>query len=224
MQCIISVSISFSRGFHSCLWCVCCSMADNITSVITSYQDRLKGLTNVPATTYGRAVIGEDGVANKLFLAFLFADKEFAVQFLKDTGLLRLSVVCNVCDTLWTTRSVSSTSALGFTRTRWTVRGARLSLSLIPTIGRGSTSSISFSKCSLHNVAMRMSTSSQSSCTSRRTQTGASLLLPRGIVPRDSLLPRIYYYMRRRSTQVSNSFPHYGWRVTDYVSGLCPYT
>jgi hypothetical protein len=75
---------------------VCVCTAGNITSVITSYQDRLKGLTNVPATTYGRAVIGEDGVANKLFLAFLFADKEVAIQFLKDTGLLRLSVVCSV--------------------------------------------------------------------------------------------------------------------------------
>jgi hypothetical protein len=55
---------------------VCISMASSITSVIHTYQDRLKGLSYVPATTYGHAAIGEDGLSNKLFLAFLFADKE----------------------------------------------------------------------------------------------------------------------------------------------------
>ena len=38
-----------------------------------------------------------DGVAKKLFLAFLFSDKEVGIQFLKDLGLLRSSVVCSVC-------------------------------------------------------------------------------------------------------------------------------
>ena len=56
------------------------TMAANVTTVIRSYHERLKGLRCVPATAYKRAAIGEHGVANKVFLAFLFAEKEAGIQ------------------------------------------------------------------------------------------------------------------------------------------------
>jgi hypothetical protein len=34
------------------------------------------------------ATLGASGVANKLFIAFLFSDPDFGVQFLKDVGLI----------------------------------------------------------------------------------------------------------------------------------------
>jgi hypothetical protein len=33
----------------------------------------------VPSTTFGRAMLGANGVATKLFIAFLFSDPEFGV-------------------------------------------------------------------------------------------------------------------------------------------------
>jgi hypothetical protein len=78
-------------------------MVDAISTVITEYQRRLINMPYVPATTYGRAALGKDGVANELFLTFLFSDKEVGVQFLKDVGLLRSKVTCNTCgrDMTW---------------------------------------------------------------------------------------------------------------------------
>jgi hypothetical protein len=72
-------------------------MAKNITSSISSYQQRLITLPSVPATSYGRATLGEEGVANKLFLTFVFSDKNVGIDFLKDVALLRSSMVCCVC-------------------------------------------------------------------------------------------------------------------------------
>jgi hypothetical protein len=51
----------------------------------------------VPPTTYGRATHGADGVANKLLLAFLFANNDVGVQFLRDVGLIRSTMVCHKC-------------------------------------------------------------------------------------------------------------------------------
>jgi hypothetical protein len=41
------------------------------------------GMPYVPKTSYGRASLGDDGEANKLFLTF-FSDT--GIQFLKDVG------------------------------------------------------------------------------------------------------------------------------------------
>jgi len=44
--------------------------------------------------SYGRASLGDDGKANKLFLTFLFSDEDLGIQVLKDVGLLRREVPC----------------------------------------------------------------------------------------------------------------------------------
>ena len=45
-----------------------------VTSVIQTDHRRLNSKRYVPFTTIGRATLGANGVANKLFIAFLFSD------------------------------------------------------------------------------------------------------------------------------------------------------
>jgi len=71
-------------------------MAEWVSSVSVMYQQQLDDTTPfILSMPYGRAVRGQDGVANKLFLTFLFGNKETGVQFLKDVGLLHSKVACN---------------------------------------------------------------------------------------------------------------------------------
>jgi hypothetical protein len=72
-------------------------LADVDNRVIQIYQQRLNSKTYVPSTTFGRATLGADGVANKLFIAFLFSDPDVGVQLLKDMGLIQSSMVCCKC-------------------------------------------------------------------------------------------------------------------------------
>ena len=69
-------------------------MADiRVTSVIETYQRHLNSKLYVRSTTFGRATQGVNGVANKLFVAFLFSNTEVCVQFLKDVMLVRSIMV-----------------------------------------------------------------------------------------------------------------------------------
>ena len=78
-------------------------MVDQIKSVISTYQRLLMERRYVPKTFYGRALLGDDGEVNKLFLTFLFSDTDLGIQFLKDVGLFRSKVPCNTCgrDLTW---------------------------------------------------------------------------------------------------------------------------
>ena len=53
--------------------------------------------------SYGRAALGDGSESNKQFLTCLFSDKDLGIQFLKDVGLLRSKVTCNIlgCDMTW---------------------------------------------------------------------------------------------------------------------------
>jgi len=70
-------------------------MVEHIKSVISTYQRRLVEMAHVPRTSYGRASLGSDGDANRLFLTYLYSDKDFGIQFLKDVGLFHSMVTCN---------------------------------------------------------------------------------------------------------------------------------
>jgi hypothetical protein len=48
----------------------------------------------VPRTPFGGALLGDEGDANKLFFTYLFSDMD--IQFLKDVGLIRSKVTCNI--------------------------------------------------------------------------------------------------------------------------------
>jgi len=73
-------------------------MADiRVTSVIRANERRLNSEPYVYSTTFGRATLGTSDVRNKLFLAFLFSDLDVGVLFLRDVGLIRISMVCWKC-------------------------------------------------------------------------------------------------------------------------------
>ena len=72
-------------------------MVQRITNIIKEYQDRVRELPYVPTTSFRRDSLGYPCHANKLFLAFLFSDRNIDIQFLKDIGLTRSKVQCNSC-------------------------------------------------------------------------------------------------------------------------------
>ena len=65
-----------------------------VTSVI---ETRLNSKPYVPSMTFGRGTLDAISVVNKFFLAFLFSDPDVGVQFLKDVGLIRSSMVWCRC-------------------------------------------------------------------------------------------------------------------------------
>jgi hypothetical protein len=70
--------------------------AERINSASATYQQQLIDTPPfILSMPNGRAVRGQDGVANKLFLTFLFSNKETGVQFLKDVGILHSKVARN---------------------------------------------------------------------------------------------------------------------------------
>ena len=77
---------------------ILCTMTDTIVaSIIATYQQRIAAKSYVPATTYGRLIVGANGLADKLFLVFLFSEYDVGVQFLKYVGLIPNSMVCRRC-------------------------------------------------------------------------------------------------------------------------------
>jgi len=79
------------------VWKFVFETVDEIKSVFSTYQRRLMEMPYVPKTSYGRASLGDDCEANKLFLTSLFSATDLGIQFLKDVGLLRRKVPCNTC-------------------------------------------------------------------------------------------------------------------------------
>ena len=73
------------------------NMVQRITNIIKEYQDRVRELPYVPITFFRRDSLGYPCDANKLFLMFLFSDRNIDIQFLKDIGLTRSKVQCNSC-------------------------------------------------------------------------------------------------------------------------------
>lgn len=72
-------------------WWIC------VTSVIETYQWYLNSRPYVPSMTSMHTIRGTNGVANQLFIPFLFNDPDVGVQFLKDVGLIWSSTVCCKC-------------------------------------------------------------------------------------------------------------------------------
>jgi hypothetical protein len=55
-------------------------MVDGIKAVISNYQERLMNMAFPPKSSFGRAVLGDDGNANKLFLMYIFLDMDVAIR------------------------------------------------------------------------------------------------------------------------------------------------
>jgi hypothetical protein len=71
-------------------------MVDQVKCVISKYQQRLMEMPFVPPSSFGRDSLGKDGDANKLFRTYPFIDIDLGIQFLKDVGLIRSKVTCNI--------------------------------------------------------------------------------------------------------------------------------
>jgi transposase-like protein len=71
------------------------------------------GMPFAPTSSFGRAALGDDGTANKLFLTYLFINMDIGIQFLRDMGLIHRQMSCNTCsrDMTW---CVQSQSKVGF--------------------------------------------------------------------------------------------------------------
>jgi hypothetical protein len=81
-------------------------MVANITTVFIQYEERLRGLQDVPMFSHGRRMVRSDGDPNKAFFFSLFHDHAMAIEFLKDIGLIRRTMQCNSCgrDMTWSQR------------------------------------------------------------------------------------------------------------------------
>jgi hypothetical protein len=84
----------------------CCSVVafiasvivEQIVAVVKKYEERLRGLPFVPRFWYGSQMLRQDRAPNRLFFTYLFSDQAIAIYFLKDVGLPRSRVLCNICD------------------------------------------------------------------------------------------------------------------------------
>jgi len=93
-------------------------MVLKICEVVADYEKRLQEMPFVLRSSYRRPMLREDGGPNRDFLTYLFCDRDIAMQFLMDVGLLRSKVQCNTCsqDMTW---SVEPSIPEGF---RWRCR------------------------------------------------------------------------------------------------------
>lgn len=85
-------------------------MALSFSAVVKAYQDELKNLPFVPKGSYGRSLVGDDGLPTKMFFGFLFSDHEKGIKFLQECGLLKREMLCPTCGSnmsLWKSESVA---------------------------------------------------------------------------------------------------------------------
>jgi hypothetical protein len=63
-------------------------MAANIQQIVNEYEERVRRLLNVPALSYGRPMLRDDGAPNRFFLMYLFTDNVMSIEFLQKVGRL----------------------------------------------------------------------------------------------------------------------------------------
>jgi len=68
-----------------------------LQALIGNYKERLMAMPTAPNPSFGRPAFGVDGAMNRLFITHLFLDFDIAIQFLKDTGLIRSQMTCYTC-------------------------------------------------------------------------------------------------------------------------------
>ena len=82
----------------SCVAVLFCAvkMVAKIKQLVSDYEKRLHEMPYIPSVSYGRRMLLEDSGPNRDFLSFLFCCDGLAMQFLKDVGLLRNKVQCDI--------------------------------------------------------------------------------------------------------------------------------
>jgi hypothetical protein len=56
-------------------------MAANIQQIVNEYEERVRRLPNVPALSYGRPMLRDDGAPNRFFLTYLFTENVMFIEF-----------------------------------------------------------------------------------------------------------------------------------------------
>jgi len=79
-------------------------MVQRLQQVVAEYDDRTWKMDLVPRISYDRGLMRKDGAPNRMFLTFFLRHQELSIQFLKELGLIRSKVQCNICerDMTWT--------------------------------------------------------------------------------------------------------------------------
>jgi hypothetical protein len=121
--------ILFSRRFVSVLLLTFIRqiMVQHITDLIKEYQAKVCQLPFRPKASFHRDSMGYCCDVNKFFLAFLFCDHSTGVNFLKDVGIIRSEVQCNLCGRNMTWYAEPSVSDGFRWRCRRSVHGTRCS-------------------------------------------------------------------------------------------------
>ena len=119
-------------------------MMEKLREVVNENEKRLHEMRFVPRSSYGRPMLWEDGGPNRNFLTYVLCDQGFAMQVLKDVGLLQSKVQWNTCgqDMTW---SAESTIPEQYTwRCPKKVAGFKCSESRSINRARGSSSHLTF--------------------------------------------------------------------------------
>ena len=102
VQSVVSFSVVLSMfrvycAVISAFLCFLFSPYVALQALIGIYKERLMAMPTAPNPSFGRPAFGVDGAVNRLFLMHLFLDFDIAIQFLKDTGLIRSQMTCYTC-------------------------------------------------------------------------------------------------------------------------------
>jgi hypothetical protein len=65
--------------------------------LVAEYEQRLRSMQRVSLFPYGRRMLRNDGGPNRVFFYNLFSDRETAIEFLKEVGLIRSKMPCKTC-------------------------------------------------------------------------------------------------------------------------------
>jgi hypothetical protein len=72
-------------------------MALSFSTVVKSYQEEMQNLPFILKGSFGRSVVGTNGLPTEMSFVFLFSDHEKGVKFLQDCGLLKRELLCPMC-------------------------------------------------------------------------------------------------------------------------------
>jgi hypothetical protein len=79
--------------------CVCVlagllKMVSQTQEVVVKYMEPVQQKRYVPRFSYGRGLLRDDGVPNRLFFTYLLGDDALAISFLQDAKQTRSQVLC----------------------------------------------------------------------------------------------------------------------------------
>jgi hypothetical protein len=100
--CVLQIKYEFR--YYSSVCCVTDSGMMNVSCIqqlVAGYEQRLRSTQRVALFSYGRRILRDDGGPNRFIFCNLFSDRETAIEFLKEVGLIRSKTPCKTCGQVW---------------------------------------------------------------------------------------------------------------------------